>query len=82
MNDKGDNSSKKTLILKVFGERVRYLRNQKGWSQEVLAEKTMLHRTYIGSIERGERNVSLVNIYFIATALEISLEDLFKDVRV
>ena len=58
-----------TNILKQFGERVRSLRKSKGWSQEELAKKSGLHRTYIGSIERSERNVSLMNIERIAKAL-------------
>ena len=59
----------KNTILKQFGATVKKLRNQKGWSQEDLAVKCSLHRTYIGSIERGGRNVSLINIEKIAKAL-------------
>lgn len=66
----------KTTILKKFGENVKKLRKKKGWSQEDLAKKCGLHRTYIGSIERSERNVSLINIEKIAVALEIKLRDL------
>ena len=55
--------------LRRFGVRVREARQSKGWSQERLAEICGLHRTYVGSIERGERNVSLANIVKIAKAL-------------
>ena len=63
-------------ILKVFGENVRKHRLERGWSQEELAEKCGLHRTYIGSIERSERNVSLTNIQLIAKGLGVKIEEL------
>src|SRR4051812_38471222 len=56
-----------------FGARVRHLRNGRGWSQEELADRAGLHRTYIGSIERGEQNLSLVNIEKLAATLGVSL---------
>ena len=56
----------------LFAKNVRYHRNLHGWSQEVLAETAGLHRTYIGSIERCERNISIDNIQRIAEALEVS----------
>ena len=62
-------------ICKKFGGRVRDLRIAQGISQEVLAQKSGLHRTYIGGIERGERNISLVNIEKIAKALNLTLVD-------
>ncbi len=65
-------------IKKEFGLRIRELRLSRNLSQEKLAELSDLHRTYIGDIERGERNVSLENIEKIAKALKIKLEDLFK----
>ena len=64
-------------IRKAFGKRVRELRNQQSYSQEQLADKAGLHRTYIGSIERGEQNVSIDNIAKIAKALRVSLSQLF-----
>ena len=64
--------------LKTFGEKIRKIRIKHGLSQEKLAFVSGLHRTYIGAIERGERNVSLKNIEKIAKALKISLEDLFR----
>ena len=60
-----------------FGARVRELRTDRGWSQEVLADNAGLHRTYIGSIERGEQNVSLQNIEKLAATLGVSLAELF-----
>jgi transcriptional regulator with XRE-family HTH domain len=60
-----------------FGARVRQLRSERGWSQEELADRAKLHRTYIGSVERGEQNISLVNIERLATTLGVSLAELF-----
>ena len=65
-------------ICKVFGKRVRELREKMGISQEELGHRAKIHRTYIGSVERGEQNISLKNIYKIAQALNVSLSDLFK----
>jgi transcriptional regulator with XRE-family HTH domain len=64
-------------IRKRFGVRVRQLRTDRGWSQEAFADRAGLHRTYIGSIERGEQNISLVNIEKLAATLEVSLAELF-----
>lgn len=60
-----------------FGERIRNLRKQRGFSQEALALACNLDRTYIGGVERGERNVSLINIYKIAEALGVDVKELF-----
>lgn len=66
-------------ILKKFGKRVKVLRLGKGiTSQMALANKAGLDRTYIGGLERGERNVGLINIGKIAKALGVSLEDMFR----
>ena len=54
-----------------FGSRVRACRTDLGWSQERLAQETGLHMTYVSSVERGERNVSLRNIIRLADALEV-----------
>lgn len=68
-------------ILRQFGANVRSLRQKIGLSQEAFADKCKLDRTYIGGVERGERNVSLKNISRIAVALEISISDLFKGLK-
>ena len=60
-------------LLLVVGQRVKQFRASKGWSQEALGEKAKLHRTYIGSIERGERNISLINLERIALALGVQI---------
>ncbi len=65
-------------ILVRFGARVRELRLSKGYSQESLAAKCGLDRTYIGGIERGERNLALRNIENIAKALDMSLSELMR----
>ena len=65
-------------IKRTFGRRIRELRTEKGLSQEALALVCGLDRTYIGGIERGERNVSLINIEKIAAALGIPVRELFR----
>jgi transcriptional regulator with XRE-family HTH domain len=66
----------KKAIQQRFGERIRQLRKKQGLSQEELAEKCDLDRTYISGIERGLRNVSIANIEKLSTALGISLSKL------
>lgn len=63
-------------ILLKFGRRVRELRISQGYSQEAFAAKCGLDRTYIGGIERGERNVALRNIQVISIALGITISEL------
>ena len=65
-------------ILKRFGNRVRELRIAKGWTQEDLAEYTGFHRTYIGMIERGERNLSLKNVETFAVTFDISISKMLE----
>ena len=62
-----------------FGARLRRIRRKKGISQEKLADLAGLHRTYVSSIERGERNVSLVNIERLAIALGTTMAELMPD---
>jgi transcriptional regulator with XRE-family HTH domain len=64
----------------IFGQNVRRIRGEAGLSQEELAFRAKLHRTYISSVERGERNVSLENIFAIADALQVTPGDLLKPV--
>ena len=61
-----------------FGRQVRGYRKAKDWSQEKLAAETGLDRTYIGGVERGQRNIALLNIHKIADALGIQVQKLFK----
>lgn len=70
----------KKNVLENFGSRVREERNNKGLSQEQLAEKANLHRTYIGMIERAEKNITLLNIAKIANALEIKIAELLNNI--
>ena len=65
-------------LLKNFGKRVRKERIRQSLSQEELAEKAGVHRTYIGMIERAEKNITLQNIEKIAKALNIKITDLFN----
>jgi transcriptional regulator with XRE-family HTH domain len=65
-------------ILKRFGQRVRALREAQGFSQESFAIHCGLDRTYVGGIERGERNLALRNIEVIAKALGIPISELMK----
>jgi len=71
---------KKPTAREKFGDRVRVLRKKIGLSQEQFGFKVGLHRTYVGSIERGEQNVSLDNIIKLAKAFKIKLTDLFKSI--
>ncbi|MFN9945815.1 MAG: helix-turn-helix domain-containing protein [Phycisphaerae bacterium] len=66
-------------VLTSFGRRVRELRKKSGLSQEAFADKCGLDRTYIGGIERGERNVALRNIDIIAQSLAISMSELMRN---
>jgi transcriptional regulator with XRE-family HTH domain len=63
-------------ILKEFGQKVLYYRKKRNLSQEELAELANLHRTYIGQIETGKRNIALRNVDKIAKALGVSPKDL------
>ncbi len=69
---------KKQILIK-FGNRVREERMKLHLSQEKLAEKADVHRTYIGMIERAEKNITLVNIEKISKALGVPIRSLFKD---
>jgi transcriptional regulator with XRE-family HTH domain len=67
-------------IKSRFGFTLRKLRDERGYSQEELAERAGLHRNYVGGVERGERNVALENIVKLAKALSVSPRDLFVDI--
>lgn len=70
---------KKTPIRKAFGLKVCIRRYEIGLTQERLAEKIELHPTHVGSVERGERNISLENIIALSNALSCSLKDLMPE---
>jgi len=67
-------------ILIKFGSKVKEFRLDRNLSQEELAYKANLHRTYIGMIERGEKNITLLNIEKIAKALAINIHELFQNI--
>ena len=71
------NKKDEQKIKEQFGSKLKNLRQEKGITQEALALLCDLDRTYIGSVERGERNISLINIHKIAKALSISIKDFF-----
>lgn len=70
-----------TKILERYGSRIRELRKQKNLTQEKLAEKANLHYTYIGTVERGEKNISLFNIEKISKALGVNLAKFFSSFK-
>ncbi|NJL57529.1 helix-turn-helix transcriptional regulator [bacterium] len=64
---------------RLFAKRLRQIRQMKGLSQEALADLAGLHRTYVGSVERSERNVSIDNMECLARALEVDIAELLRD---
>jgi transcriptional regulator with XRE-family HTH domain len=66
--------------MRLFGRRVRALRLERGLSQEKLAELAELHRNYVGGVERGERNIALLNIVALARALKVRASKLFETI--
>jgi transcriptional regulator with XRE-family HTH domain len=63
--------------LEELGRRIRHQRQSRRWTQADLGQRCGLHRTFIGSVERGERNLSILNVRLIGRVLRISLNDLF-----
>lgn len=76
-----ENTYDRDAVLIAFGAVVRTLRQQQGFSQEAFADHCGLDRTYIGGVERGERNIGLVNVYRIAAALKTDVSMLFKKIE-
>lgn len=68
-------------LIKSLGRRIRELRVQRGWSQEEFADVCGVHRTYIGHLERGEKNVSFSSLARVAGALSIPISELFTDLE-
>ncbi|WP_035200970.1 helix-turn-helix domain-containing protein [Agrobacterium tumefaciens] len=71
------NSDEKKFLVE-FGERVRALRKSRGLSQEQLAHACGLDRTYVGGIERGERNITIIKIRLIASALNVPISQVIE----
>ena len=67
-------------FLRELGDRIRGHREERGWTQAQLAQHCDLHRTFIGSVERGERNVSILNLRLIARVLRVPLAELLAQV--
>ena len=65
-------------IEKRFGDRVRRLRQKKGWTQDEFADFSGFHRAYIGTVERGETNISLRNVQILAKSLGVKMAELFR----
>lgn len=68
------------MVKEKLGQRIKYLRNKKGISQEKFALSIDMDRTYLASVESGKRNISINNIQKIANGLDITLEELFKGI--
>lgn len=64
---------------RIFARRLRQIRQLKGLSQEELADRAGLHRTYVGSVERGERNISIDNMERLAKSLEVDMIALLQE---
>jgi transcriptional regulator with XRE-family HTH domain len=67
-------------LLNELGKRIRHRRQELGWIQQELAEKTGMHRTYVADLERGARNVSINNLIRLGQALQTSASDLCRDI--
>lgn len=75
------NGALNSRLLKALGQRIRELRTERGYSQEGFADKCGVHRTFMGTVERGESNLSFQNIARVAATLGVSLSTLFLDLE-
>lgn len=73
--------AQRSELLASFGDVIRSIRKKKKLSQEELADQAGLHRTYIGMIERGEKNITLENIYKLSKALQTPMSELFSKIK-
>jgi transcriptional regulator with XRE-family HTH domain len=69
-----------SYVTKIIGERLRNRRKELGWSQEFTAEKADMHPTYIGQVERGEKNATIDSVTKICTALQYPMDSLFQHI--
>lgn len=65
-------------VQKVIGNRIRALRKDRGWTQDVFGDKSGLNRAHVGEIERGESNVTIQTLKLIADTLKVKIEDLVR----
>jgi transcriptional regulator with XRE-family HTH domain len=65
-------------LLVQLGKRISTLRRQRGWTQVILAEHTGLDRSFLADVERGKRNISILNLYLVAKGLDVSLSRLLS----
>jgi transcriptional regulator with XRE-family HTH domain len=75
------NETPNNRLLKALGQRIRELRTERGYSQESFADKCGVHRTFMGTVERGESNLSFQNIARVAATLGVPLSTLFLDLE-
>jgi transcriptional regulator with XRE-family HTH domain len=75
------NETPNNRLLKALGQRIRELRTERGYSQESFADKCGVHRTFMGTVERGESNLSFQNIARVAATLGVPLSTLFQDLE-
>lgn len=68
-------------LRNIIGQRIRDKRKEKGWTQEELAEKTGMHPTYVGKLERGEKGATIDSLEKIVNALDVTFEELFKYIQ-
>lgn len=73
------NTGKPSKTRLLFGKRVRMFRKLKGWSQEELAERSGLHRNYVGGVERGQRNIAIDNMEVLSKSLGHDLAEFLTD---
>ena len=67
-------------IQRQLGDRIRRVRRKRGWSQEEFADISGLHRTYIGAVERGEKNLTISTIHTLAKTLDTTIAQLFRGI--